>query len=217
MTMFTVCYWTVTTVTFIKRVWGATLCVVVVGFELSQVRIICCIAYWDRGLGLNCMLKHVCLWMQICLPIVCVSVFVCVKDSTGAWTTSVLALCRLHLCVCMRVSLVMLMGTSLLQSGVSIVVSHVQFLRQCVAVELSGVIQVWNINVFSAVWASVSPWNCVWDGVFVCVQLDIIWILLILIPQILLIPMLTFTSSLIQQRRAIVIHIYLPLVTASTQ
>lgn len=54
----------------------------------------------------------------------------------------------------------MLMGTSLapeqLCHGVCIVVSRVQFLRQCAAVELSGAIQVWNINVFSGLWLSVS-------------------------------------------------------------
>lgn len=41
-------------------------------------------------------------------------------------------------------------------NSVPVVVSRVQFLRQCVAVELSGVIQVWNINVFSGLWVSVS-------------------------------------------------------------
>ncbi len=34
-------------------------------------------------------------------------------------------------------------------NSVAIVGFHVQFLRQCVAVGLSGLIQVWNINVFS--------------------------------------------------------------------
>ncbi len=68
----------------------------------------------------------------------------------------------------------MLMGTSpapeQLCYSVSIVVSRVQFLRQCVAVELSGVMQVWNINVFSGLWVSV----CVWEGVFMSVRLNVI-------------------------------------------
>lgn len=43
----------------------------------------------------------------------------------------------------------------------SVRVPHVQSLRQCDAAELSAVIQVWNINVFSGLWESVSAWICV--------------------------------------------------------
>lgn len=54
----------------------------------------------------------------------------------------------------------------------SVSVSRVQFLRQCIAVELSGVVQVWNINVFSGLWVSLHEIG--WEGVYMCVYVYVI-------------------------------------------